>query len=148
SCHTRRPSPQARTHNRSAERVRAGTRAGTDRGRRPLPDQKARRNLDLATTLELADAAPSSEPPGLEPPGLRCLAVSGEALGLATALEALHVDDLAVAKRHNLVPLVPACFILPARRADDDVLAHLHELGLDHDPSASAFFHLELQDLT
>src|SRR5262249_10403198 len=71
-----------------------------------------------------------------------------EALGLLACRAALHVDDLAVAKREHLVPLVAAPAVEPTGRADDHVVADACELGLCHDSAAAVFADLEGQDLT
>jgi hypothetical protein len=67
---------------------------------------------------------------------------------IATRPAALHVDDLAVADRQDLIALVlPSVITSPRGRADDLVVADHRELGLYPD-WPTALLDLERQDLT
>src|SRR6266516_2006887 len=72
-----------------------------------------------------------------------------EAVGLAAAGAALHVDDLAVADREYLEAFLAAPVRAePLRRADDHVIADPGELGLHLDSAVAARAGLGGQDLT
>lgn len=79
----------------------------------------------------------------------RYLVSSGEALGLTPSRTVLHVDDLAVGDRQNLVTLAStAVLVLPDRGTDDPVVAHEGELGFTYRQPTSSLVDREPQDLT
>lgn len=74
---------------------------------------------------------------------------AGEALRLTSGRASLHVDDLVVANRQNLIPLGSlAAVVEPGGRADDPVVAHQCELRSNLRCAAATLLDLELQDLT
>ena len=60
----------------------------------------------------------------------------------------MHVGDLVVADREDLEAFVASSVGREPLGRGDDLVAYLHELGLNFDAPLSAFCDLELQDLT
>lgn len=71
-----------------------------------------------------------------------------EPLGFAAGGAALHVDDFVVTDGEDLEAFVATSVGSEPLGRADDLLAHLRELGLNLDPSLTAFRDLESQDLT